>query len=143
MDECVVSVLIVDDFEGWRAVVGAALRRKLGLCIIEEVEDGLEAVRKAEAVQPDLILLDIGLPALNGIEAARQIRSVSPKSKVIFLTENHSCDVAEAALGTGASGYVIKSEFSCELIPAVEAVLAGRQFLSAKLTALTLDAEIT
>ena len=143
MDEYAVSVLIVDDFEEWRQLVGTALRKKLGLCIIEEVEDGLEAVQKAKGLQPDLILLDIGLPVLNGIEAARQIRSVSPKSKVIFLTENHSCDVAQAALDTGASGYVIKSAFSHELISAVETVLKGKQFLSAKLRALSLEPQIT
>jgi len=107
--------------------------------MFEEAVDGLEAVQKAAEQQPDLVMLDIGLPKLNGIEVARQIRSVSPESSVVFLTENYSCDLAEAALNSGAKGYVIKSAFAEELIPAVEAVLAGRQFLSARLTALAIE----
>jgi len=137
-----VSVLVVDDFAQWRQVVRVALQGKLGLRKIAEAVDGLEAVHKAEDLQPDLVVLDIGLPTLNGIEAARGIRGASPKSKIVFLTENHSCDVAEAALDTGASGYVVKSAFATELIPAVEAVLEGRHFLSAKLTALTVEPAI-
>lgn len=121
-----VRVLLVDDFEQWRNVVRADLQRKLGLNIVEEATDGLEAIKKAEDLQPDLVVLDIGLPKLNGIEVARQIRKVSPESRVIFLTENHSCDLAETALNSGASAYVIKSAFARELIPAVEAVLEGR-----------------
>src|SRR5215469_2184439 len=132
-----VRALVVDDFEQWRKVVGAALQGKLGLHIIEEAADGLEAVQKAQTMQPDLVVLDIGLPMLNGFEVARHIGRVSPRSKVVFLTENHSRDVKEAALQDGASGYVVKSAFASELIPAVKAVLEGRKFLSAKLTALT------
>ena len=137
-----VRVLVVDDFERWRRVVRMALQAKLGMQVLEEAGDGLEAVAKAQDLQPDLVVLDIGLPTLNGIDAARRIRSVSPKSKVIFLTENYSCDVAEAALQEGASGYVVKSAFAGELIPAVEAVLEGRSFLSAKLTALTIEPQM-
>jgi DNA-binding NarL/FixJ family response regulator len=137
-----VRVLVVDDFERWRRVVRMALQAKLGMQVFEEAGDGLEAVAKAQDLQPDLVVLDIGLPTLNGIDAARRIRTVSPKSKVIFLTENYSCDVAEAALQEGASGYVVKSAFAGELIPAVEAVLEGRSFLSAKLTALTIEPQM-
>lgn len=133
-----VSVLVVDDFQQWRRVVLAALQAKLGLDIFEEAADGLEAVEKAADLQPDLVMLDIGLPKLNGIEVARQIRSISPQSRIVFLTENYSCDLAEAALNSGAKGYVIKSAFAGELIPAVEAVLEGRQFLSPRLTALAM-----
>src|SRR5215472_12067555 len=97
-----VRALVVDDFEQWRKVVGAALQGKLGLHIIEEAADGLEAVQKAQAMQPDLVVLDIGLPMLNGIEVARNIRRVSAKSKIVFLTENHSCDVTEAAFQDGS-----------------------------------------
>lgn len=139
MKGCVGSVLVVDDFPQWRRVVGGALLGKLGLRTIAEAGDGLEAVGKAEALQPDLVVLDIGLPTLNGIEAARRIRGVSPKSKVVFLTQNCSSDVAEAALDTGAGAYVVKSAFARELIPAVEAVLEGRRFLSDKLTAWNME----
>jgi CheY-like chemotaxis protein len=85
-------------------------------------------------VQPDLILLDIGLPTLDGIEAARRIREVSPKSKILFVSAERSVDVAKEALSTGASGYVVKSASATELLPSVEAVLQGRQFVSTGLT---------
>jgi len=134
-----VGVLVVDDFAQWRRVVVAAVQGKLGLRVIAEAGDGLEAVDKAADLQPDLVVLDIGLPRLNGIEAAQRIKGASPRSKVLFLTENYSSDVAEAALDTGASGYVVKSAFAREMVPAVEAVLAGRQFLSDKLSALTVE----
>lgn len=132
-----VGVLVVDDFAQWRRVVAATLQGKLGLRVVAEAADGLEAVDKAAHLQPDLVVLDIGLPRLNGIEAAQRIKGASPASKVLFLSENYDSDVAEAALDTGASGYVVKSASARELVPAVEAVLAGRQFLSDKLSALT------
>ena len=134
-----ISVLVVDDFVQWRRVVRAALHEKLGLHMIEEAADGLEAVRKAANLQPDLVILDIGLPKLNGIEVAREIRSTSPESRVVFLTENISYDLAEEALHSGARGYIIKSAFAGEFMPAVEAVLEGRQLLSARLTALATE----
>jgi DNA-binding NarL/FixJ family response regulator len=142
MRETSVRVLVVDDFEQWRRVVRTALQAKLGLQVFGEAADGLEAVQKAQDLQPDLVVLDIGLPTLNGLEAARRIRRVSPKSKVVFLTEDRSGDVAELALQEGASGYVLKSTSASELIPAVEAVLEGRPFLSAKLTELTLQPQM-
>jgi DNA-binding NarL/FixJ family response regulator len=92
--------------------------------------DGFEAVRKAAELQPDLILLDIGLPFLNGIEAARQIRKLAPESKIIFVTQESSADVVEEALSSGAMGYVVKAEAASELLAAVEAVCQGRQFVS-------------
>ena len=137
-----VRALVVDDFERWRRIVCATLRSKLGLCIIEEAADGLDAVWKAEALQPDLIVLDIGLPTMNGIEVARKVRKVSPKSRVVFFTQNASCDIAEATLHEGASGYVLKAAASRELTPAVKAALEGRQFVSAGLRALTLRPEM-
>jgi len=136
-----VRVLVVDDFKEWREIVRVALRTKLGLHLFEEAADGLEAVQKAQEMQPDIVVLDIGLPMLNGIEVARHIRRISAKSKVVFLTENPSRDITEAALQDGASGYVVKSAFASELIPAIQAVLEGRQFLSAKLTALKFRSE--
>lgn len=98
--------------------------------IICEVSDGLEAVQKAKELKPDLILLDIGLPTLNGIEAARQIRSLAPESRIIFLSQESSPDVVEAALSLGASGYVVKRKAPGDLLLAVEAVVLGKQFLS-------------
>jgi DNA-binding response OmpR family regulator len=98
--------------------------------IIFEASDGSEAVQKAEELKPDLILLDVGLPGLNGIEAARRIRQLSPGSKIVFLSMDDSLDVVEAALGTGAQGYVYKGDAATELLLTVEAVLRGEQFVS-------------
>jgi DNA-binding NarL/FixJ family response regulator len=127
-------VLLVDDYEPWRAFVASTLKNQSNLRIIGEAGDGLEAVQIAQQLQPDLILLDIGLPTLNGIEAARRIREVSPKSKVLFVSENRSRDIAEEALRTGAYGYVVKAAAASELLPAVEAVLQDKRFVSATLT---------
>jgi len=95
--------------------------------------DGSEAIQKAEALKPDLIVLDIGLPKLNGIEAARRIRQLAPSSKIIFLSQYNSLDVVQAALSTGALGYVCKTDARRALLPAADAVLRGRQFVSSSL----------
>lgn len=95
-----------------------------------EAGDGLEALQKAQQFGPDLILLDIGLPSLNGIEAARRLRDSCAKSKILFLSDNRSADIVEEALRAGACGYVVKSDAWRELLIAVEAVLAGSQFVS-------------
>ncbi len=124
---------MVDDYEAWRRFVCSTLQRYPTLKIVGELSDGLAAVEEAQQLQPDLVLLDIGLPHLHGIEAARLIRQVSPKSKIIFLSENCSQDIAEEALQTGAQGYVVKSDAARELLPALEAVLAGSTFISGSL----------
>jgi DNA-binding NarL/FixJ family response regulator len=124
---------VVDDYEPWRRFVSTTLQKQSKLQVIGEARDGLEAVQKAQQLQPDLILLDIGLARLNGIEAARRIRELSPKSRILFLSENRSWDIAEEALRTGAGGYVVKSDAAGELLPAVEAVLKGKRFVSASL----------
>jgi DNA-binding NarL/FixJ family response regulator len=126
-------VLIVDDFEPWRKFVCSALQERPHLQNIVEVSDGLDAVEKARELLPDLILLDIGLPNLNGLEAARQIRVLSPCSKIIFLTGNHDSDVAAEAFRSGAGGFVVKSDAKDELLAAVDAVLAAKRFLSRRL----------
>ena len=126
-------VLVVDDYEPWHAFVSNALKKQPHLEIVAQASDGLEAVQRAKELQPDLILLDIGLPRLNGIEAARRIREVSPTSKILFVTENRSPEVAQEALSNGAGGYVVKSDAASELLPAVKAVLEGERFISASL----------
>jgi DNA-binding NarL/FixJ family response regulator len=128
-----IRVLVAEDYEPWRRYFSTALQKDPELQVIGEVSDGLEAVQKAEELQPDLILLDIGLPTLNGIEAARRVREVSPTSKILFVSENRSPDIAQEALGTGAGGYVVKSDARSELLPAVKAVLEGKRFISASL----------
>jgi DNA-binding NarL/FixJ family response regulator len=128
-----IRVLVVDDYEPWRRYVSSTLEKQAELHVIGEVSDGLGAVQKSQELQPDLILLDIGLPTVNGIEAAWRIRESSPNTLILFVSENRSWDIAEEALRTGANGYVVKSDAASELLPAVEAVLQGKRFVSTSL----------
>jgi DNA-binding NarL/FixJ family response regulator len=100
--------------------------------IICEASDGLEAVQKTIELQPDLVLLDIGLPRLNGIEAARQIRALAPHTKILFLSENRCPTVVREALCLGAWGYVLKFDAAHDLLAAVEALVENRQFVSSR-----------
>ncbi len=115
----------------FRRVISSILRKRRELQIICEVSDGLEAVQKAAELKPDLILLDIGLPKVNGIEAARQILNLAPKSKILFVNQESSADVVLEALSVGALGCVVKSPVGGDLIAAVESVISGKQFVSA------------
>jgi DNA-binding NarL/FixJ family response regulator len=128
-----IRILVVDDYEGWRRQTCLQFQSRPEFQVIYEASDGSEAVQKAEELKPDLVLLDIGLPKLNGIEAARQIRQISPSSKIVFLSQVDSLDVVQAALNTGGLGYVYKMDARRELLPAVNAVLRGKQFLSSSL----------
>ena len=133
METSLKRVLVVDDSEPIRRLFCSILGHRPELQIVGEVTDGLQAVQKAAELQPDLIVLDIGLPSLNGIEAARRIRNLSPGSKILFVSQESSADVVQEALGTGAQGYVVKSDAGSELLPAVEAVCQGRRFVGAGL----------
>jgi DNA-binding response OmpR family regulator len=124
-----VRVLVVDDYEPFRRFVCSTLERRPDLWIIGEASDGLEAVHKAEELQPDLIVLDIGLPSLNGLEAARRIGKLSTKSKILFVSQESSADVVQEALRTGARGYFVKTDAGSELLEAVDVVLRGGQFV--------------
>jgi DNA-binding NarL/FixJ family response regulator len=128
-----VRILVVDDYEPFRRFICSMLRTKPDLQVVCEVSDGLEAVQKAEALQPDLIVLDIGLPGLNGIEAARRIRQLSPLSKLLFVSQQFSADVVQEALNSGALGYVVKPQAASEFLPAVASVLLDKQFVSGNL----------
>ncbi|MGA8489489.1 MAG: response regulator transcription factor [Terriglobales bacterium] len=123
-------VLVVEDYEPFRCYISATLRKRLDYWIVGEVSDGLQAVREAEELQPDLILLDIGLPGLDGIAAARRIRRLSPNSKILFVSQESSPDVIEEALNSGALGYVVKAHAARELLAAVEKVCGGEQYVS-------------
>jgi DNA-binding NarL/FixJ family response regulator len=130
-----IRVLVVDDNGPFRRFVRATLSVRPGLQIIGEASDGLEAVQKALELEPALIVLDIGLPSLNGLEAARRIRKLSPKSTILFLSQESSADVVQEALCLGALGFVIKSHAASDLLVAVEAVLRNEQFVSSTLKA--------
>jgi len=124
---------VVDDYEPWRKFYSTVLGKQSCLQIIGYASDGLEAVQRAQELQPDLILLDIGLPTLNGVDAVRQIREVSRTSKILFVSENRSVDIIEKALSTGAEGYVIKEDAGNDLLTAIRVVLEGKRFISAGL----------
>jgi DNA-binding NarL/FixJ family response regulator len=130
----VTRILLVDDFLPWHGLVLNFFEPETDLQMISTAVDGFEAVQKAEELQPDLILMDLSLPGMDGIEATRQIRIVSPGSKVLFLTHHSEPEIVQAALEVGASGYVLKSDFSVDLIPGVRAVLLGQKFVSRRLT---------
>ena len=101
--------------------------------IVGEVSDGLQAVQRAQELQPDLILLDLSLPKLNGMEAGRRMRKISPQSKIVFLSQNPAPEIVESALRIGA-GYLLKSDAK-ELPAAIHAVLEGGTFVSDRLKA--------
>lgn len=124
-----VRTLVAEDFRPFRKFLYSTLQKLPQLQIICEVEDGEEAVTNAKELKPDLILLDIGLPTLNGLEAARRIRKVSPKSKIIFISQESSADVVKEAFNSGASGYIVKTDAGLELLIAVTAVLRGEKFV--------------
>jgi len=110
------------------------LTKKPELQIVAEASDGIEAVEKSRQLQPDVILLDIGLPKLNGVAAAQQIREVSPQSKIIFVTQETSADIMKEAIRSGGMGYVVKTKVESELLKAIDLVLEGKQFIGSGLT---------
>ena len=129
-------VLVVDDYELFRRFICSTLERRPDLQVVGEASDGLEAVQKTEELQPDLIVLDIGLPTLNGIEVARRIRELCPECKILFVSQESSVDVAQAAFSLGAMGYVVKAHAGSELLAAVDSVCQGRKFVGKGLSGL-------
>jgi DNA-binding NarL/FixJ family response regulator len=123
-------ILVVDDRESWRRRVRSILEVLPDLHVVGEASDGLEALQKAEELKPDLILLDVGLPHLNGIQTNIRLRRLVPSAKVLFLSQNNDPDIVNAVVGDGALGYVVKSDAGSELLPAIKAILGGQKFVS-------------
>jgi DNA-binding NarL/FixJ family response regulator len=117
------QIMLVDDFKPWRLKLRSILEAIPGFRIVGEAGDAYEAIEKASRLLPDIVLLDIGMPILNGLEAAPRIRRASPRSKIVFLTQEQDSEVRNAALAAGADGYLLKSEINSELRPAINAAL--------------------
>jgi DNA-binding NarL/FixJ family response regulator len=123
--------VVVDDVADFRRLIRSKLKEKTECEVVGEASDGLQAVAKAEQLQPDLVLLDLGLPIINGIEVARRIRKLSPDTKILFVTQNSSREIAQGALRAGANGYLLKSEVM-DLLVAVETIISGEQYVSSR-----------
>jgi DNA-binding NarL/FixJ family response regulator len=128
-----IRIIIADDVRDWRRQVLLLFEARPEWQAIAEAADGPEAIQKAEELKPDLIVLDIGLPKLNGIEVARRVCQVSPRTRIVFLSQNDDLDIVEAALSTGALAYVHKTAAQSELLLAVDAALGGKRFVSSRL----------
>ena len=125
------KILVVEDFAPFRRLVCAMLKQQ-GDCHLIQASDGLDALHKVEGLQPDLIILDVGLPRLNGLEVARRARKLAPAAKIVFVSQESSADVVREAFGLGALGYLQKLFTGSELLPAVQAVLGGTHFVSGR-----------
>jgi DNA-binding NarL/FixJ family response regulator len=134
----VLRILVVEDHAPFRHLICTALQRRAEFQIIEAA-DGLEAVQKVEELQPDLILLDINLPKLHGFGVAKRIRRLDPHARLLFMSQESSADIVREAFRLGASGYIQKLHAATDLLPAIDAVLGGRRFVSSNvaLTELT------
>ena len=124
------TVLLAEDFEPFRRLIFLFLQKNPTLQVVAEVADGAQAIEMASTLRPGLILLDISLPRVDGIDAARQIQTLSPQSKVVFVTQHNSSDVVQESLAAGGAAYVVKSDVGSELLTAIDAALRGELFLS-------------
>lgn len=132
-------ILVADDHEIVRRGVRALLEGQIGWEVCEEAADGREAVEKAKRCMPDVVILDLGMPRLNGLEAARQIRKASPGTEVLILTMHESEHVVREVLGVGARGYVLKSDAGRDLVAAVKALLRHHPFFTSHVTEFVLE----
>src|SRR5215467_4276044 len=120
--ESTMRIFVGDDYKAWQETICSLIGTTQGFQVVGRASDGLEAVQKAQELQPHLVLLDIGLPKLNGMEAALQIRQLAPKSRILFVSENRSEEIVEAAIATGAVGYIVKSNAGKELSPVLQSL---------------------
>jgi DNA-binding NarL/FixJ family response regulator len=122
-------IILADDHTIVRQGIKSLLERE-GMQVIAEAADGREAIRHAEALAPDVVVMDIGMPTLNGMEAARELARCCPKVKPILLTQHDEPQYVSAALRAGVKGYVLKSQITGDLIQAIQQVLRGQVYLS-------------
>jgi len=127
-----VTIVVADDFAPFRRLVRSKLQQSEFYTVIE-ASDGIEAVAMATKFRPDLVLLDIEMPNLDGLKAAAQIRSISPESRILFVSTHCDPGLVQSALSDGAVGYLCKADINHELLPAIEAALACAKFVSARL----------
>jgi DNA-binding NarL/FixJ family response regulator len=132
-------ILIADDHEVARRGIRAVLENHPGWEVCGEAKDGRESVELAASTRPDLILLDIGMPNLNGLEAARQILASSPEVAILILTMHDSDNVVREVLRAGARGFLLKSDAGRDLVAAVEALQLQRTFFTTRVSQMVLD----
>jgi DNA-binding NarL/FixJ family response regulator len=130
-----IRIVLVDDHEVARRALRSVLRANPNFEIVGEAAEGKEALKKVGELRPDIVLLDISLPDISGIEVAPGIRKVSPESRIIFVSQHISIPLAKDALRGGAYGYVVKSDAGLDLVAAIEAAHMGRSFVSRTLHA--------
>jgi len=121
-------ILIVDDHEIFRRGLRSLLESRPEFEILGEAADGLQAIEKATQLKPDLIVMDVSMPQLDGLQATRQIRKKLPQTKILILSQHDTSHMLSAALEAGANGYVTKSQVSRCLLSALDAVSNGRPF---------------
>src|SRR6202023_2444582 len=132
-------ILIADDHEVARTGIRALLESHSGWEVCAEARDGREAVEVACKFKPDVLLLDIGMPNLNGLDAARQILAMMPDARILILTVHDSEQVVREVLAVGARGFLLKSDAGRDLIAAVEALQHRRTFFTSKVAQMMLD----
>ena len=125
-----IRVLVVDDSARWQLAILKRIETESDLKIVAQAGDGSQAVQKAAALQPDIVVMDLALPLMSGLEATRRIRSTSPNSKVLFLSQHGSQDFIDAAYNAGACGYILKSDAASDLIAGIRAILENKKYLS-------------
>jgi DNA-binding NarL/FixJ family response regulator len=135
----VLRILIADDHEVARLGVRALLESHAGWEVCGEAKDGREALELAAALKPDIVLLDIGMPSLNGLEAARQILSTAPDTAILVLTMHDSDQVIREVLRAGARGFLLKSDAGRDLVAAVEALQRQSTFFTTRVSQMVLD----
>lgn len=128
-----VRILMVDDAAHWRKFVNFILRIDPELEIVSDVSTGDEAVKQAADLKPNVVLLDINLPGMSGLEAGRRILSHDPNTKVVFVSQERDVDIVHEALRIGGSAFVVKTDAASQLVTAIHAVTRGQVFLSRSL----------